>query len=613
VVLKMTIQMHDDELTVASADKASSQSYDFGPRFYSEGVEFRLWAPHAHKVDLVVAGAAPVAMDADGDGWFRRAMPGLGAGARYRFLLDDELDVPDPASRFQPEDVAGPSEVIDTGSFAWSRPDWTGRAWEELVIYEVHLGTFTAQGTFRAAIERLDHLVALGVTAIEIMPVASFPGARNWGYDGAMLYAPDAAYGRPEDFRALVDACHARGLCVVLDVVYNHFGPEGNYFSAYAPLFTDKHQTPWGAAINYDDAGSAGVRRFILENALYWLTEYRLDGLRFDAVHEIRDEGSVHFLDELTAALRAALPGRQLHLIAENAHNQAGWMKRDGAGKPLYFSAQWNDDVHHALHVAGTGERSGYYADYADPVAHLARALAQGFSYQGEITSTQGEPRGEPSAFLPPSAFVCYLQNHDQVGNRAFGERITALAPAPVVRALAAIYLLSPQIPLLFMGEEWAASQPFLYFSDIQSLAEDISKHRREEFAEFYADTDEAPPPDAMTQEAFTASTLDWSEPEAPGHAEWLAFYRTILAVRRTEIVPRLFGMAGHCGRHEVFSGRAMKVSWRLGDGTTLELLANLSNEPLENLPCWEPRQIWLQGHASATGLGPWSVVWRLA
>jgi malto-oligosyltrehalose trehalohydrolase len=367
-------------------------------------------------------------------------------------------------------------------------PPWKTGGTEESVIYELHIGTFTSDGTFRAAIDKLDDLVELGVTAIELMPIADFPGARNWGYDGVYLFAPDATYGRPEDLKVLADAAHANGLMIFLDVVYNHFGPDGNYLDAYAcQFFTDRHKTPWGAAINYDGPDSRPVRNFMIHNALYWLEEFHFDGLRLDAVHAIIDDSEMHLLEELADRVRDTFCGeRHIHLILENEENEAHRLKRGPGGEPRIYTAQWNDDVHHVLHTAATGEDAGYYAEYRGDTDKLARSLAEGFAFQGEMMAYRGEPRGEPSAHLPPTAFVAFIQNHDQVGNRAFGDRLTASTPAEAVRAIAAIYLLAPQIPMLFMGEEWAAAQPFPFFCDFEAeLGEAVRKGRREEFAKF--------------------------------------------------------------------------------------------------------------------------------
>ncbi len=473
-------------------------------------VRFRLWAPGVDEVGLELQGQSAPPLRRSSGGWHELVTPLAEAGTRYRFVLPDGTPVPDPASRYQPEDVHGPSEVVDSSSYAWRDAEWGGRPWSEAVVYELHIGTFTEDGTFLAAIEKLDHLTTLGVTAIQIMPVADFPGKRNWGYDGVLLYAPDSSYGRPEDLKALVQAAHARGLMVLLDVVYNHFGPDGNYLPLYAPqTFTNHHKTPWGDAVNYDSEGSHMVRQFAVHNALYWLEEFHLDGLRLDAVHQIKDDSPEHLLDEIARRIRVKEWGRPIHLVLENERNEAGRLKRNERGEPVEYTAQWNDDMHHALHTAATLENHAYYKDYADDTGKLGRALAEGFAFQGEAMESIGCERGEPSAFLPPTAFVSFMQNHDQIGNRAFGDRIEAIAPKEAVRAIAAVYLLLPQTPMLFMGEEWGTKRPFPFFCDFPGeLGELVRKGRREEFAGF--------PDFQAPSNASVSPTLVRTKPFAP-------------------------------------------------------------------------------------------------
>lgn len=542
---------------------------------------FRLWAPSAKTVELVI-GDTPLEMSAQDGGW-RELVTEAQPGTRYRFRIDGSLEVPDPASRYNPEDVHGPSVVVDPDAFEWRDGRWRGRPWTEAVIYELHVGTFSPDGTFAGVERRLDYLKDLGVTAIELMPLADFPGKRNWGYDGVLQYAPDASYGAPENLKRLVSAAHERGLMMMLDVVYNHFGPEGNYLHAYAcDFFTGRHKTDWGAAINFDGPDARAVRDFFIHNALYWLEEYHFDGLRFDAVHAIVDDSSPHILEEIAAAVRAG-PGREreIHLVLENDRNAARYLGyRDDA--PRAYSAQWNDDAHHAFHVLLTGERDGYYADYANPPArHLGRCLAEGFAYQGEPSAfRKGQPRGEPSADLPPAAFVDFLQNHDQIGNRALGERIAALTSPARLRAALVALLLSPARPLLFMGEEFAAATPFLFFCDFEpELAKAVSEGRRREFsgfAQFSGGAIEIPDPGHP--DTFERSKLDWLSLERPDHAGWLAFYRTLLALRRERIVPRLTGMKARAGCCSALADGALTVTWQLGDGSTLELRLNLSS-----------------------------------
>jgi maltooligosyltrehalose trehalohydrolase len=562
-------------------------------------------------VSLVLEDAKPLPMQAAEDGWHELLSPLAKAGATYRFLLDGGLEVPDPASRFQPADVHGPSEVVDPHSYEWKVETWTGRPWEECVIYELHVGTFTQEGTFRSAIEKLDYLAELGITAIEIMPVADFPGNRNWGYDGVLLFAPDSRYGRPDDFKALIDAAHARGIMVFLDVVYNHFGPDGNYLPSYSPIFTDHHETPWGAAVNYDADKSEMVREFVIQNAIYWIAEFRLDGLRLDAVHAIKDDSETHIVDELASRVRNASKGRHIHLLLENEDNEVGPLERSG-GKPPYYTAQWNDDVHHALHTAVTGERSGYYIDYAGDTEKLGRSLAEGFAFQGQTMISRGSPRGEPSAHLPPTAFVSFIQNYDQVGNRAFGDRLTSLAPAEALQAIVAIYLLLPQIPMLFMG---ASLQPFPFFAHFEpELAEAVRKGCRAEFAKFpeFNDPDKREAiPDPTSEDTFRSAKLNWEAAAGDRATEWLAMYRDLLAIRRREIVPRLKNIGGSSGRFEILAESAVLVCWKMGDGSKLHLAANLAGRPLSRVPTFG-RRLWSVGTDVSDTLGPWGVIWSI-
>jgi malto-oligosyltrehalose trehalohydrolase len=584
-------------------------------------VRFRLWAPGQTRLLLEMKGEAdPLAMQALEDGWHEVVTDAAASGTRYRFRLEDGTRVPDPASRHQPEGVHGPSEVVDPGRYAWADGDWQGRPWEQTVLYELHVGTFTLEGTFRAVIERLDHLMDLGVTAIQLMPVADFAGTRNWGYDGVLIYAPAAAYGRPDDLKALVDAAHARGLMVFLDVVYNHFGPDGNYISAYAPdFFTSRHKTPWGDAINYDGAQSRPVRDFMIENALYWLEEFHFDGLRLDAVHAIVDDSPEHLLDELARRVRGTVGReRHIHLILENEENEAHRLERTEDGRPRTYTAQWNDDAHHVLHVAATGEAAGYYGDYTGNTERLGRALAEGFGFQGEMMPYRGKPRGEPSAHLPPSAFVAFVQNHDQVGNRAFGDRIDQVAPPEAVRALAAVYLLAPQIPMFFMGEEWAATQPFPFFCDFHDeLGQAVREGRRGEFARFPEFQDEkarARIPDPIAAQTFHSAKLDWAAISREPHAGRLQLYRQLLEIRRREIIPRLGRTLRHSGSWEVLGDAAVRVTWPLETEGRLVLAAALSPTSVAGVDLHKGRVIWTEGAIERQDgtLGPWSVQWTI-
>ena len=566
----------------------------FGAEIVDDGVRFRLWAPRAASVAVTLAedqAAEPIPMRQEPDGWWSLTTDRAAAGSRYRYRVDG-ADYPDPASRSQPDGVHGASEIIDPGAYRWSDTAWQGRRWHELVIYELHLGAFSEGGDFTGAIARLDELRALGVTAIELMPIAQFPGRRNWGYDGVQLFAPCSAYGRPEDLKTLVEACHARGIAVLLDVVYNHFGPEGNYLHVIAPdFFTERHHTPWGAAINYDGPTSRPVRDFMIENALYWLEEFHVDGLRLDAVHAILDDARPDILTELADTVRTRITGRPVHLILENDANEARRLSGLSV-RPTGYNGQWNDDLHHVLHVLATGRTSGYYADYAEqPIVRLGRALASGFVYQGEASDYRGgEKRGEPSGWLPATAFVSFLQNHDQIGNTPFGERITGHAPERLVHAAVAIVLLSPQIPLLFMGEEWATTKPFMFFCDFEpELAEAVRQGRRREFAGF-AEFGEAAGqdriPDATAASSFEACRLDWAERAREPHRTWLDRYRRLLRLRQEAIVPRLAGITPG-GAFRQLGPAALRAQWRLGDGGGLVLLANFAEEavPLPDAP----------------------------
>lgn len=587
----------------------------FGAQLLPQGgARFRLWAPAATGVELLRSagpqtGCEP--MTALPGGWFELTVPVADAFTRYAFVIDGGLTVPDPASRCNPRDVHSPSVLTDPLAFEWPDAAWRGRPWHEAVVYELHVGCFTPEGSFSAAIERLDDLVALGATAIELMPVADFPGRRGWGYDGVLPFAPEASYGPPDDLKRLVVAAHARGLMVLLDVVYNHFGPDGNYLHAYAPTFFNPAvQTPWGAAINFDAPHSATVREFFIHNALYWLEEFRFDGLRIDAVHAMHDASGHHFIDELVQRVRSG-PGsaRQVHVILENEANDAARLS------PTLASAQWNDDVHHAVHVIASGERDGYYADFADePLQQLGRALAEGFAYQGQPSAYRaGHPHGTPSAQLSPLAFVNFTQTHDQVGNRAFGERIATLAAAQgredALRALVACVLLAPAPPMLFMGEEFAASTPFLYFCDFSGeLARAVTEGRRKEFARFERFSDPAQReriPDPNDTLSFERSTLVWAERKAAGHSEWLALYTELLAVRREQLMPRL--AQAKSGTFERVGAGALRWRWPLGDGAVLNLVANLSERPQDLATPLPGSPIY--GAAPAAGwLGPWAV-----
>ncbi|ACA21055.1 malto-oligosyltrehalose trehalohydrolase [Methylobacterium sp. 4-46] len=581
-----------------------AHSMPFGAQVEPEGVRFALWAPTAREVALVLDGAEHP-MPEVGAGWRRLTRPEARAGARYGFRIDGDLVVPDPASRFQPEDVAGLSQVVDPGAFAWTDEGWRGRPWEEAVVYEAHVGTATPEGTYAALAAKLEDLRDLGVTAVELLPLADFKGSRNWGYDGVLPFAPDSAYGTPDDLKRLIDRAHGLGLMIFLDVVYNHFGPAGNYLHAYAKtFFTERHQTPWGAGINFD-GGESGrvVRDFFLHNALYWIEEFHADGLRFDAVHAILDDSHTHFLAELASRIRAAAGDREVHLILENEANQARWLERGEGGRPTLHTAQWADDLHHGWHVLLTGEAAGYYGSFADrPVAHLARSLAEGFAYQGEPFRTlDNHPRGEPSGHLPPSAFVTFLQNHDQVGNRAMGERLSHLADPDRLALARAGLLLAPQIPMLWMGEEWSASAPFQFFVDFapdEALNKAVREGRRREFRHFAAFADEEKAkaiPDPTAEATFRRSTIDWAERERSPHREVLADTRALLATRAREVVP-LTRSGWQGGTARLPRPDVVDVTWRFAGGT-LRFVANFGAEFA--LPTPEGRLIWVSPAAT--------------
>lgn len=611
----------------------------FGAETLEDGqVRFQLWAPAAQHVDVCMihsnanngsktcaALQTPFPMVPEAGGWFRLTTDKASSGTRYLFRIDSDMLVPDPASRFQAEDVHGPSEVIDPAAWVWQDTSWCGRPWEETIIYELHVGSFTPQGRFIDVQAKLDYLRKLGITAIELMPVADFPGARNWGYDGVYLFAPDSRYGRPEDLKALIDAAHEHGLMIFLDVVYNHFGPEGNYLHIYAPqFFTDRHQTPWGAAINYDNQHSDPVRQFFIHNALYWLEEYHLDGLRFDAVHAIMDDTQPDILTELSQRVHEYFgKSRHIHLILENDHNAAHYLTRNTNTRPQGYTAQWNDDIHHALHVLLTGESSGYYMDYADnPLHHLGRCLTEGFAYQGERSVYRdNQSRGESSRQLPATAFVSFLQNHDQAGNRAFGERITMLAKPEQIRAAVVLLLLAPSPPLLFMGEEWGCTQPFTFFCDFgPDLADKVVAGRRQEFARFPQFSDPASRkqiPDPMDAKTFRQAVLDWASCNLPEHKQWLSLHRELFALRRRELIPRLHNMPSQQKTFSRLSERALSARWLLGDDSELQLIANLGDErltginpPLDHI-LYTTHTDEMTRHDSDY-LAPWSVVWYL-
>jgi maltooligosyltrehalose trehalohydrolase len=494
--------------------------------------DFRLWAPRPERVE-VLCGKRRLRMKPLGRGWWRLPVDEAAPGSDYAFSLDGGAPRPDPRSAFQPFGIDGPSRLVDHDAFQWRDGGWRGVALSRAVLYELHVGTFSTEGTFDGAIERLEHLVALGIDVIEIMPVAEFSGRRGWGYDGVGLFAPHHHYGGPDGLKRLIDACHARGLGVVLDVVYNHLGPAGNYLAEFGPYFSDRHRTHWGDGVNFDGPGSEEVRRFVIDNALMWLRDYHCDGLRLDAVQAIVDDSATHVLAALTAEVAALAGhlGRPLSLMAESDRDDPKLVaRRDAGGYGL--DAAWADDWHHALHAALTGERRGYYADFGS-IPLLANALRQAWVYDGPWSEHRERVHGRRPSGLSGRQFVVFTQNHDQVGNRAVGERSSVLMNGGRLRIAAALLLTSPFVPMIFQGEEWGASKPFQYFTDHAdpALARAVSEGRRSEFAAFGWRPDAVPDP--QDPATFERSKLDWSEATRGSHADLLSWYRELIALRR--------------------------------------------------------------------------------
>ena len=544
---------------------------------------FEVWAPHAASVDLVLDNDR-IPMARRERGWWG-VESDVPAGTDYRFSVDGGTPRPDPRSPWQPEGPDGPSRTVDHYAFAWSDVDWRGADLATAVIYELHIGTFTPEGTFDSAIERLDHLVDLGVTAIELLPVAEFSGGHGWGYDGVDLYAPHRAYGGPEGLKRLVDAAHSRGLAVVMDVVYNHLGPSGNYLREFGPYFTDRYATPWGDAINFDGPGSDEARRFFVDNALMWQRDYHCDGLRLDAVHAILDTSAFHILEEIGADVRAleAEVGRTLWVIAESDLNDprlVTLVDRGGYG----LDAQWSDDFHHALHALLTGETAGYYSDFGS-IEHLATALRRAFVYAGDHSAFRQRRHGRPPDGLGARRFLGYLQNHDQVGNRAAGERSSQLMSPGLLKVGAALVMTAPFVPMLFQGEEWAASTPFLYFTDHPDpeLGKAVSEGRKGEFAAFGWEPSEIPDP--QDRASFEASKLQWSEPNRGIHAEMLAWHKELIRFRKTTPPPT--DLADVSVRHDE-RGR-----WLVVEYGTYTVVCNMSTDEVD-VELGEGRQIAL-------------------
>ena len=579
-----------------------------GPQIIDHGVSFNLWAPTAKSVELLEVGQRPRLM-AHENGWYQLLSHSAKVGTRYQFRINGELIVPDPASYFQPDDVGNPSEVIDPSCLK-DHVLYPGRPWAEAVIYELHVGTFSDEGTYVGVANKLSYLRDLGVTAIELMPLNDVPGHHNWGYDGVLLNAPNARYGRPEALKRLLKAAHDLNMMVYLDVVYNHFGPQLNYLHSYAQnFFTDRHTTGWGPAVNLEGKDGDHVRAFLIDNALMWLRDYGFDGLRFDAVHALKDDSRRHFLVELAEAIRSQLVGRHVHLMLENEANQARLLERKGR-RPKLYDAQWGDDFHNALHVLLSGETEGYYASFADkPLQHLARTLTEGFAYQGEVFPLHGKPRGEPSAHLPPEATIFFAQNHDQVGNRALGERLTKLVDTDKLKQTMALLLLNPHIPLLFMGEEAAAETPFLFFADWTGNAAELTREgRRREFAHFKAFSTPAMRdkiPDPTEEATFLASKLDWAALEhAPRSREFRALTRELLRLRKEKIIPLI--KEGFVSAKAELLPRARSTSnvlsatWRTAAGQVLQIVSNFGTSD-QSVPALQGDVLWSSNKALPT------------
>jgi 1,4-alpha-glucan branching enzyme/maltooligosyltrehalose trehalohydrolase len=592
----------------------------FGTRMENGGVRFRLWAPAAQRAEVALdrGSAAPEihAAEADAAGWWECHVPAAGAGTLYWWRIDADRLVPDPASRQNPDGPHGPSCVVDPLQFTWDA-GWTGRPWTETVLYELHLGTFTPEGTFNAAADRLQQLAELGVTAVELMPLADFAGEFGWGYDGVLPYAPHHAYGTPDELKALVQQAHRLGLMVFLDVVYNHFGPDGNHLPSYAPAFFSRAKdSPWGPALNFDGPDSGTVREFFLQNALYWLQEYRIDGLRLDAVHAIGDDSPKHLVRELSERVRHTIQGRHVHLVLENEDN--GYVHLAAAPQAGCFDAQWNDDFHHALHVALTGETHRYYHDYGHaPMDLLARAFTHGMLFEGSSRKPGGgrkQVRAAPPQVL--STLVNFAHNHDQVGNRARGERLAQLVPAPAAALPTLLALLTPAIPMLFFGEEWGAPEPFLYFADWQGeLREAVRAGRKREFG--HGDASDLPDP--CSRSSFEASRPDDRHARSAEGRARLDTVRAALAARRKWITPRQALLL--TGRHSAqrLGERGLAVQWRYADGRMLSLELNLGPQDLQvepqHLGPVEAQLVFSHRHPPDTARGTWpawSARWTL-
>lgn len=559
----------------------------FGANFLPAGqVEFNLWAPDASDVKLCLQTGKnyeEIPMNRNSEGWYSLVTDKAKHKDLYQYKIDNDLKVPDPVSRYQADDVHGQSMLIDPAKFNWGKDkDWKGRPWEETVLYELHTGTFSKEGTFNGIKEKLDYFVSLGVNAIELMPVADFPGKRNWGYDGVLQYAPDSSYGTPDELKELIKSAHSKGISVFIDVVYNHFGPDGNYLYVYAKskFFDHKKHTPWGSAINFSERI---VREFFINNAIYWLEEYRFDGIRFDAFHEINDDSSPNIIEEIAERIRQKFDnGRHIHLVQENDKNEARYLDK-------HYTAQWNDDFHHCTHILATGEDSGYYGDYTrtgtgKPVSYyMARVLSEGFAYQGENSPYRSNvPRGDVSSQLSPLKFVNFIQNHDQTGNRAFGERISVLSTPEKLKAVTSLYLLAPSIPLLFMGEEFGSKTPFYFFCNFnEELSAAVKKGRREEFSRFPQFNDPAiidAIPDPSDEKTFLDSKIGEYDRSNSEQSEMFGFYKDLLRLRKEKIVPLIKEVSN--SEFNVINDYAFTVQWNFRS-IILRAAANFGEEPV--------------------------------
>lgn len=544
----------------------------------------RIWAPDLDRLSLKLEDRT-LPMEKNGDGWFEVRVDRLEAGDIYGFVLPDGRLLPDPASRWQADGIESVSRVVDSRIYSWQNPGWTGRPWHEAVIYELHVGTFTPEGTFRAAAAHLAALADLGFTAIELMPIATFKGKRGWGYDGVLAYAPHPAYGTPDDLRHLVDTAHSVGMMAILDVVYNHMGVHGNVLEDYAPQFFSSSASPWGPS---PDFSRSETRNYFTENALSWLTDFRLDGLRFDASDLLVANHHAWLVDEIADLVEDRIAGRHVHLVVEDARNATGPLEPRGE-KPPSCTAAWNDDFHHAVHVLTTGETVGYYRDFADdPCAGLRTALAEGFIYQGQPRpSKDSAPCGEPSGHLPPTCFIDFLQNHDQIGNRLKGDRLSTLIDAATFKALTALLYLSPHTPLTFMGEEFGARQSFFFFSDNPpETHEEACKARAKEADNFGGTLYDADTPvaDPNALETFLASKIDWKQREEERSLTWQGFVKELLALRRAHIWPLLDNLSSAQGIALPAPDKVIAVNWQL-DHHLLELRCNLGNKTVEAPP----------------------------